>query len=266
MQLLLTNDDGIDAPGLATLAEVAAAHSDIILVAPAAEQSGVGHRVTDKQPIRVHKHQLSRFAVEGTPADCARLGLLHLAPGTHWLLSGINAGGNLGSDIYMSGTVAAAREAALLGYPAIALSQYRFFVDRPCNWSRAARWAARVVNELFALPIAAGEFWNVNFPDPEADDAEPDLVVCPVDSGHHAVAFENTAAGFLYSALSRPPPRRRRRRRHLLRRSHRRLEADDPLLTVPPVRVLGSRRPTGSLSWPIKDAGAFAPQSACRNR
>lgn len=198
MCLLLTNDDGIDAPGLAALYSVVQPRGAITIVAPQVEQSGVAHRVTDKHPIAVESRGARRFAVDGTPADCARLGLLHLAPDTRWLLSGINAGGNLGSDVYMSGTVAAAREAALLGKPAVALSQYRGHLDRPPDWNRAAVWVKRVLDHLFAQTLAAGEFWNVNLPDPDVPAVEPEIVLCAVDPGHLALAYEQTPRGWLY--------------------------------------------------------------------
>lgn len=198
MSLLLTNDDGVDAPGLAALLNITRKWGPATIVAPQVEQSGVAHRVTDQQPIAVEMRDERRFAVDGTPADCARLGLLHLANGAQWLLSGINAGGNLGSDIYMSGTVAAAREAALLGTPAVALSQYRRHLDRPSDWTRTARWAMLVLEFLFEHELATGEFWNVNFPDPDDPDIEPEIVICPVDPGHHAVAYELTSSGWSY--------------------------------------------------------------------
>ena len=208
MSLLLTNDDGIDASGLAALYELAHVWGMRTIVAPQVEQSGVGHRVTDRRPIAVQSRDSDRFAVDGTPADCARLGLLHLAPGTKWLLSGINAGGNLGSDIYMSGTVAAAREAALLGTPAVALSQYRCLLDRPLDWNRAAVWVTRVLESLFDEPLAPGEFWNVNLPDPDDPAANPEIVVCPVDPGHHAVAYQQTPSGWSYRGRYRERHRR----------------------------------------------------------
>jgi len=208
MSLLLTNDDGIDAPGLAALFSVVQDWCGTTIVAPQAEQSGVAHRVTDNRPIAVQTLDSRRFAVDGTPADCARLGLLHLAPGTRWLLSGINAGGNLSSDIYMSGTVAAAREAALLGTPAVALSQYRRRLDRPLDWNRAAVWVKQVLEHLFDQTLAPGEFWNVNLPDPDEPTVEPEIVLCPVDPGHHAVSYEQTPAGWAYRGKYRDRHRR----------------------------------------------------------
>jgi 5'-nucleotidase len=118
--------------------------------------------------------------VHGTPADCARLGLLRVAPDAKWVLSGINHGGNLGADVYYSGTVAAVREAVLHGWPGIAFSQYL----RPAvalDWPRATRWTTRVLKTLLARPVEAGLFYNVNFPHLAPDAPEPGLVFCPLD-------------------------------------------------------------------------------------
>lgn len=201
MQLLLTNDDGIDAPGLAALEEVASQYGTPIVVAPEEEHSGASHRVTDRRAIMVTEQGDSRHAVAGTPADCARIGLLHLARETTWVLSGINAGGNLGSDIYMSGTVAAAREAALLGFPAIAISQYRRVPNKPLSIHRLQLWTKRVLDELLQRPLAPGEIWNVNFPDPEDPDHTPEIIDCPVGAGHFDLACLETCEGFVYRTV-----------------------------------------------------------------
>src|SRR5262249_26291514 len=124
MRFLLTNDDGVDAPGLKVLFVAAEPLGDAVVVAPAEHHSGCSHQVTTRQPLRVAEHAARRFAVDGTPADCVRVALHALAPAAEWVLSGINAGGNLGADVYVSGTVAAAREAVLHGRPAVAVSQY----------------------------------------------------------------------------------------------------------------------------------------------
>src|SRR5438046_2980116 len=109
MKLLLSNDDGIDAPGLAALLDAARDFGEPVVVAPASPQSGTSHTVTWERGVRLEPRGANRFAIHGTPADCARLGLLRLAPDAKWVLSGINDGGNLGADVYYSGTVAAVR-------------------------------------------------------------------------------------------------------------------------------------------------------------
>ncbi|MGA9262212.1 MAG: 5'/3'-nucleotidase SurE, partial [Desulfobacterales bacterium] len=130
---MLTNDDGIDMPGLETLTRIARVHGDPVIVAPETAQSGVGHRVTTRAPLSVKRLAENRFCVGGTPVDCVRLALKVFAPDAAWLIAGINPGANLGSDIYQSGTVAAAREAAILGCRSMAVSQY-IARDCPIDW------------------------------------------------------------------------------------------------------------------------------------
>lgn len=123
MTVILTNDDGIDAPGIRAL--LSAVNGAGILVAPSDHYSGCGHRVTTTQPIRVEKRNDREYAISGTPADCSRIALNYLFPDTKLVLSGINSGGNMGVDVYISGTVAAIREAAFHRVPGIAISQYK---------------------------------------------------------------------------------------------------------------------------------------------
>jgi 5'-nucleotidase len=178
--LLLTNDDGWDAPGLAALWQASEGLGRCRLVAPTGPISGCGHRVTTGAPIAIAAVGEDRIAVDGTPADCVRLALDHLAPGVDWVLSGINAGGNLGADVYHSGTVAAVREGVLHGVPGIALSHY-IGSGRVIDWPRAARWAAEVLRRLLSMPPGPGAFWNVNFPHPGPDEPDPRIVFCPLD-------------------------------------------------------------------------------------
>ena len=116
-RILVSNDDGIDAPGLQALREAAEQFGEVTVVAPEAGLSGCSHQVTTDQPLRISLRELGRFSINGMPADCVRVGLQHLQPDTAWVLSGINAGGNLGADVHYSGTVAAVREAVLHGWP-----------------------------------------------------------------------------------------------------------------------------------------------------
>lgn len=178
--LLLTNDDGLGAPGLDALHQAAEGLGRCCMIAPSGPLSGCSHKVTTDGPVLVRRYGPARMAVEGTPADCVRLALHHLAPETSWVLSGINAGGNLGTDVHHSGTVAAVREAVIHGRPGIALSQY-IIRNRPIDWPRAARWARRVIQELLARPYEPGSFWNVNFPHLAPEAPEPEVVHCPLD-------------------------------------------------------------------------------------
>ncbi len=175
MTLILTNDDGIDAPGIRALQK--AVNGNAIIVAPKDHLSGCGHQVTTTGAIHVERRSQTAYAVGGTPADCTRLAITHLCKNVKWVLSGINAGGNMGVDVYISGTVAAVREAAIHGIPGIAVSHYRkgkLNVD----WDTAARWTAKVLDDLFTRPIAPGTFWNVNLPHLLPGDPDPDMVFC----------------------------------------------------------------------------------------
>ena len=178
--MLLTNDDGIDAPGLQALRAAAEGLGVLAVVAPSGPQSGCGHVVTTDRPFRIEKRGASAFAVEGTPADCVRVAVHHVLPGVAWVLSGINSGGNLGADVFHSGTVAAAREAALHGLPAVAISQY-MVRGRLLDWARSARLAREALDILLAEPIEPGSFWNVNLPHLGPDEPDPPLERCDLD-------------------------------------------------------------------------------------
>jgi 5'-nucleotidase len=194
MKLLLSNDDGIDAPGLEALLTAARGFGEPVVVAPAGPQSGVSHMVTWENRVRLEPRGADRFAVHGTPADCARLGLLRVAPDTEWVLSGINHGGNLGADVYYSGTVAAVREAVLHGWPGIAFSHYLRPGLEP-DWPRAARWVARVLADLLARPIEPGLFYNVNLPHLTASEPDPEVLFCPLDPCPLPLSYRHEADG-----------------------------------------------------------------------
>jgi 5'-nucleotidase len=180
MKLLLTNDDGIDAPGLAALDEAARQLGSVVVVAPTDGHSGCGHRVTTDEGLAVLERSPGRLAVAGTPADCVRVALHSLAPDADWVLAGINAGGNLGVDVWHSGTVAAVREAVLHGKPGVALSHYRRR-DRAFDWPRASAWTVSVLKDLLARPREPGTFWNVNLPNLEPGAPMPSVVFCPIN-------------------------------------------------------------------------------------
>lgn len=205
MKLLLSNDDGIDAPGLQALLAAARDFGKPVIVAPATSQSGVSHRVTWEHGVQLEPRGADRFAVHGTPADCARLGLLQVAPDTKWVLSGINEGGNLGADVYYSGTVAVVREAVLHGWPGIAFSHYRRAGDAELDWPRATRWTIRVLAELLPRPTDRGLFYNVNFPHLTPEEPEPEIIFCPLDphplplSYHHGENGEHFYDGHYHS-------------------------------------------------------------------
>jgi 5'-nucleotidase len=176
MTLILTNDDGIDAPGIQALLKAVDGY-EVIIAAPKDHQSGCGHQVTTTSAIALHKRSENRYAIAGTPADCTRIAISHICKDVKYVLSGINAGGNLGVDAYISGTVAAVREAAMHGVPGIAFSHYRKG-KLDYNWDAATKWTKKVIGELFTHPLSAGSFWNVNLPHLLPDAPEPEIVFC----------------------------------------------------------------------------------------
>jgi 5'-nucleotidase len=169
MRILLTNDDGIDAPGLKVLEAIAATLSDdVTVVAPAEENSGAGHSLTLTRPLRLRKRGARRFAVTGTPTDAVMmaLGLVMKDARPDLILSGVNRGANLAEDVTYSGTVSAAMEGALAGIPSIALSQVyaRSGLGDGVPFDTAAAWGERVLRPLIETPMAANTLVNVNFP------------------------------------------------------------------------------------------------------
>jgi 5'-nucleotidase len=197
MRLLLTNDDGVEAPGLQALLDAAAPLGEPVVAAPVGALSGCSHRVTTHGPIRVAGRGPARYAVEGTPADCVRVALHALAPDAAWVLSGINEGGNLGADVWHSGTVAAAREAVLHGWRAIALSHYHK-KGRAIDWQRAAAWVRPILRRLMEQPQEAGVFWNVNLPHLEPGAPDPELVFCRLDPAPLPLSFRREGDALHY--------------------------------------------------------------------
>jgi 5'/3'-nucleotidase len=162
-KILLTNDDGWDAPGLEALKELAAELGEVYVLAPRDPHSYAGHRVTTDAALYLSETAPRQLTLTGTPADCVRVAITTVFPEVDWVLAGINRGGNLGADLFMSGTVAAAREAALLGKPAIAISQY---VRRglELDWKRSRELARPIVEQLMARGCDAKSYWNMNLP------------------------------------------------------------------------------------------------------
>jgi 5'-nucleotidase len=174
-RVLLTNDDGIDAPGLAVLEAVAAEIADEVwVVAPEHDQSGTSHSISLHAPLRVAQHGERRFGVIGTPGDCVVMAARHLmgARQPTLVLSGINRGGNLGVETMFSGTVGAAMTGLLLGLPSIALSQ-TFSDPDNVRWDTARELAPSVIRALLAISHDAPTCLNVNFPNVDAADAGP---------------------------------------------------------------------------------------------
>jgi 5'-nucleotidase len=170
--VLLTNDDGVDAPGLSALAEHLAPLGEVIVAAPATEQSAKSHALTMHEPLRVHRRAPGWFSVSGTPADCIYIGVHHLCgrrPDV--VVSGINRGTNLGEDIHYSGTVAGAREAVIQGVPGLAVSLDTSGPgdDRSRHWETAAMLARQVVQMMVDHDDAGRTVLNLNVPDVAPD-------------------------------------------------------------------------------------------------
>ncbi|MCO6436363.1 MAG: 5'/3'-nucleotidase SurE [Phycisphaerae bacterium] len=170
MLIVLTNDDGYEAPGLHAAYEAARRLGEVRVVAPRSERSACSHTITLRRPIAVerlrHDHYGEMYAVDGTPADCVRLAFAELiGEEIDLVLSGVNRGANAGVDVYYSGTVAGAREAAILRIPAIAVSQaVREDVD--IDWHRAREVTKELLPGLLEEQLPAAGFWNINMPSP----------------------------------------------------------------------------------------------------
>ena len=197
MKIVLTNDDGIDAPGIRILSQCLETFADIVIIAPAVEQSGVGHRTTARSPIPVKAVGQNLYRVEGTPADCSRIALKHIATDADWLIAGINLGANLGSDVYKSGTVAAAREAALLGYRAIAISQY-IGSNHKIDWNFTRYHSGEVLRYLLDKSLTSGHFWNVNLPSPQEAVGNLEHKFCNLDTNSYKFTYRIEGDNYIY--------------------------------------------------------------------
>lgn len=165
-RVLISNDDGIHAPGLRLLEAVARRmFGEVWVVAPEAEQSAASHSLTMRRPLYLRQVDERRYTVDGTPTDCVLIAV-HQAMRDQppdLILSGINHGGNLGEDATYSGTVAAAMEGTLLGIRSVAFSQL-YETGTPAPWDTAERWTAEVLSRLPAFDWPEGVLLNVNFP------------------------------------------------------------------------------------------------------
>lgn len=170
MRILLSNDDGYQAGGLVALYRAVVAVADAVVVAPDRDRSGASNSLTLEQPLRARTAENGFISVEGTPTDCVHLaitGLLETEP--DMVVSGINAGANMGDDVIYSGTVAAATEGRFLGYPAIAVS---LASHTPRHFETAAQVAVELVQGLCDRPMAADAILNVNVPDLPYDELQ----------------------------------------------------------------------------------------------
>ena len=169
LRILLTNDDGFDAPGMKVLLEIAQALSnDIWIVAPSDEQSGAGHSLTITRPIRIRNRGDQQYSVDGTPTDSVMLAIAKIMKDglPDLILSGVNRGANLGEDVTYSGTASAAMEGALAGIPSIALSQAyaKEALGNDVPFDAALKWGERVLRPLIKQSMDHRTFININFP------------------------------------------------------------------------------------------------------
>mgnify|MGYP006293332203 FL=1 len=175
MRILVTNDDGIHAEGLAVCERIAKSLSaDVWTVAPESDQSGVAHSLSLNDPLRLRNAGPQRFAILGTPTDCVIMALKHIMPSPpDLILSGVNRGQNVAEDVTYSGTVAGAMEGTILGVPSIALSQaYGTGGRENILWGCAERHAPDLVRKVLEIGIEAGTLVNINFPNCNADDVQ----------------------------------------------------------------------------------------------
>jgi 5'-nucleotidase len=210
VRILVTNDDGWDAPGLAALKTLARNFGEVSVLAPKDPHSYAGHRVTTDCPLVLAETGAQEFTLTGTPADCVRLAVTTLFPDIDWVLAGINRGGNLGADIFTSGTVAAVREAALLGRPGIAVSQY-IRKGVALDWEHSVELALPVIAQLIAEGCRPKEYWKVNLPhlDVRKTEARESAAVirCVPDNEPLDVRFRQDGDSFHYAGSY--PTRRR---------------------------------------------------------
>lgn len=211
MQILLTNDDGIYAPGLAALERELAKLGDVCVVAPATEQSGVGHSITFLMPLvckEIFDGERRRgWAVEGSPADCVKLGIFEFCPQRPDLIvSGINGGLNAGINVLYSGTVAAAIEGAFFGITSIAVSlEY----DEHAQFGRAAQLARRVIEQILEQKGPSPQLYNLNIPTRVFQQQHSQIKVVPMGVaryGEHFLKRKDPKGRTYYWATSDPPP------------------------------------------------------------
>jgi len=203
LRILLTNDDGIHAEGLAVLERIARQLSDDIwVVAPETDQSGLAHSLTLSEPLRLRKVDERHYALRGTPTDCVIMGVRRILPEPPDLvLSGVNSGANIADDVTYSGTVAGAIEGTLLGIRSIALSQEYEFEDgnRIVPWETAETCAPDLIRQLIKADMPKGVLLNVNFPNCAPDAVTGTRVTVQGKLSHEASIDERRdARGFPY--------------------------------------------------------------------
>ena len=238
-RILITNDDGIDAPGIAVLEELAAALSDDVwVVAPDGNQSGASHRMSFGRELRLDRRGARQFAVVGgSPADCVVVAMTHICADDRpsLVLSGVNNGQNLGDIINCSGTVAGAREGTLHGAVGIALSQaVDYERTREVRWDNARRYGGEVIQSLLGAASGRETFFNVNFPYCPEDEVSGLRVVPAQRFSRSPMRYyqSDEPNGFFIAIPETPRPLDRECDFHLLHESN--------AITVTPLRLQAS--------------------------
>ncbi|MGY3493228.1 5'/3'-nucleotidase SurE [Bradyrhizobium sp. USDA 4502] len=176
MRILCTNDDGIHAPGLQVVEQIARALSDDVwIVAPELDQSGVSHSLSLNDPLRLREVSPRHFAVRGTPTDCVIMGARHILGDKlpDLVLSGVNKGRNVAEDVVYSGTIAGALEGTILGFPSFALSQEFSIETRNAPlWDTALKFGPDIIRKVIGAGVARNTVINVNFPSCMPDDVK----------------------------------------------------------------------------------------------
>ena len=206
MKIILTNDDGYNEPGLAALHRGVLSMGKVIIVAPRNPQSSCGHRVTLREQLHAEQVSEDNYIVDGSPADCTRLALKQFSPSADWLIAGINPGANLGTDVYQSGTVAAAREAAILGCKAIAISQY-IAPDQKIDWEITGQHVSRILSIIMQEKLLPGQYWNINMPHPLTALMFPEYQRCDPDKHSHDYVFQKDSDYYRYTGIIHNRPR-----------------------------------------------------------
>ena len=181
MRILITNDDGIHSPGLEACKEIARSlGSEIWVVAPEIDQSGVSHSLSLNDPLRLREIGERTYAVKGTPTDCVIMAARHIMPKKPDLvLSGVNRGRNAAEDVTYSGTVAGAMEGTVLGIPSFALSQgYSFATKKLPPWETSVRFAPDIIRRVLDEGMPRDVLVNINFPDCPPDEVAGIAVSC----------------------------------------------------------------------------------------
>ncbi|MEZ6092651.1 MAG: 5'/3'-nucleotidase SurE [Pirellulaceae bacterium] len=202
MKILITNDDGWDAIGLDILYRVAGEFGQVTAIAPERPSSGISHQLTLHRPMALIERERNRYSLDGTPADCVRVALAAEEFEFDVVLSGVNDGGNLGADLFLSGTVAGAREANFHDLPAMSISQYRKRYNDAFDWTQTETMLRRVLRKWFSgdeLPASC--LINVNLPDPVegVELGEISIVECPVDTNSFPAQYSRDENRFSYA-------------------------------------------------------------------